>query len=202
MSHPQATITVYALSMRRQLCTSSGPSSWTLAALAPGPSWAMSTWKWRTLRLPSRPTGQDDGVFTHCQTFHSSVEELYQIILSLPCFSLCTGMPLKWTSGTTVPGMAWVRHMRSSRCPFTVCTIIERLTSLGMEKVFMQVLLRMKYAHKPNGRICFDILWCPFVGPMTRACWSPWVKATKNCRSKWKPRRCACYQPVSDSWFV
>lgn len=56
--HSQVIITVYALSTRRQPYTSSGPSNWTPAALAPGLSWATSTWRWRTLRLPSRPTGQ------------------------------------------------------------------------------------------------------------------------------------------------
>lgn len=33
---------------------------------------------------------------------------------------------------TTVPGMAWAKHMRSSGCHFTVYIIIERLTNFGM----------------------------------------------------------------------
>lgn len=109
MSHTQVTIIAYALSMRRQLCTSSGPSNWTLAASVPGPSWAMNTWKWRTLRLLSRPTGQTADVaehrlplfwwisqclvlrvFTYC---HSSVEDSHQLVLLLrvlfPCFYSC-----------------------------------------------------------------------------------------------------------------
>lgn len=37
------------------------------------------------------------------------------------------------------------------------------------------------------------ILWCAVPGPMTHACWLQWVKPMKNCHSKWKQRRCACY---------
>lgn len=59
---PQVTITVYALSTRRQLYTSNEPSNSTLAASVPGPWWATNTWKWRTLQLLSKPTGQTEYV--------------------------------------------------------------------------------------------------------------------------------------------
>lgn len=101
-----------------------------------------------------------------------------------------SGMPLKWTSVITGPGMDWVKHTRSSRCLFTVCIIIERLTSSGRERkwCFMQPLLKTKSFIVI---ILWSLigLWCIFVGLMTHACWSHWAKATKNCRSKWKPKR-------------
>lgn len=61
VAYSQVTITACALSMRKQLCTSSEPSNWTHAASVPGLSWVMNTWKWRTLQLPYRPTGQTEG---------------------------------------------------------------------------------------------------------------------------------------------
>lgn len=61
---------------------------------------------------------------------------------------------------TTVPGMAWVKHTRSSGCRFTVCIIIERLTSFGVlenrsyyknSTKFWGVFLRMNAVfHRPN----------------------------------------------------
>ncbi len=137
VSCPKVTTTVYALSMRRQLCTSSALWNWTLAASAPGPWWAMSTWKWRTRQLPSRLTGQTD-VYKFRLTARP-LNELYQLVLLLWALLvllllLFPGTPLKWTNGTIVPGTAWVKHMRYSKCHFTVCTTIERLTSSGMEK--------------------------------------------------------------------
>ncbi len=56
----------------------------------------------------------------------------------------------------------------------------------------VQIFLGQNVSKRAMFIICFDLLWCIFVGPMTRACWSHWVKATKNCHSKWKPRRYAC----------
>lgn len=164
--------------MRRQHCTSSGPSNWTHDASVPGPSWVTNTWKWRMLRLPSRPTGQTEDIFyivehrwplfwwisvscsickwwdfsliarpfTAVWRIHTSCIVVAGCFLVFNIYSFLSGTPLKWTSGTTVPGMAWVRHMRSSRCPFTVCTIIERLTSSGTDfdnkKCFMQVFYK------------------------------------------------------------
>lgn len=62
------------------------------------------------------------------------------------CYVYTSGMPLKWTSAITGPGMAWAKHTRSSRCLFTVCTIIVRLTSSGRERkrCFMQPLFKTK----------------------------------------------------------
>ena len=85
--------------MRRQLCTSSAPSNWTLAASAPGPSWAMNTWKWRTLQPPSRHTGQNSSflwwmfkcVVLSDFTLTSSIEDSYLLVLLMwtlfPCWS-------------------------------------------------------------------------------------------------------------------
>lgn len=69
--------------MRRQLCTSSGPSNSTLGASVPGPSWATSTWRWRTLQLLYKHTGQsENGINTHFREgfFHQAhkVFFLYQ----------------------------------------------------------------------------------------------------------------------------
>lgn len=135
--------------------------------------------------------------FTAVWRSHTSYIVLRVVYLFVLMFFL-SGMPLKWTSGTTVPGTAWVRRMRSSRCPFTVCTTIERLTSSGMDfdkKGFYagiaknEKLFRKKVFKYAVLIICFEIQLYICVGPMTHACWSHWVKATKNCHSNWKPRR-------------
>lgn len=59
----QVTTTAYALNTRRPRCTSRGRSNSTLGAWGPGLWWATNTWKWKTPRLPSRPTGQSTTLF-------------------------------------------------------------------------------------------------------------------------------------------
>lgn len=54
--------------------------------------------------------------------------------------------------------------------------------------IFYNILLKICKAH-----IFCDPLWCTPVGPMTHACWLHWAKVLKNCHSKLKPRRYACY---------
>lgn len=100
VSHSQVIITVYALSTRRRLYTSSEPSNWTPAALAPGLSWATSTWRWRTLRLPSRPTGQLKAALR----IHSS---LY-CCGSFPCFYLLSvHQACHWSEQAWLPCLVW-----------------------------------------------------------------------------------------------
>lgn len=65
--------------MRKQLCTSSELSNWTLAASVPGLSWVMNTWKWRTLQLPYRPTGQTEGGEDQKKKLECLVEFLFII---------------------------------------------------------------------------------------------------------------------------
>lgn len=231
MSHPQVTIIAYALSTRRRLCTSSGPSNWTLAASVPGPSWATNTWKWRTLRLPSRPTGQTadiaehrqplfwwisqclvpcvNYVFSYCQTFHSSVEDSYQLVLLFrvlsPCFYSCfIYQACHWSEQAGLPCLVWpgpdIWDPQDALLLFVLLSkgSPAQVWILTLKKMcFMQEFLGhnvSKYAVLINQMviICFDLLWCIFVGPMTLACWSHWVKATKNCHNKWRQRRYVC----------
>lgn len=73
-------------------------------------------------------------------------------------FLSISDMPSRWTSVTTVPGMAWVKHMRSSGCHFTVCIIIGRLTNSGMlntsspkhNTVALQWLMKWSLFYRPN----------------------------------------------------
>ena len=108
MSPPQVTITAYALSMRKQPCTSSGPWNWTLAALVPGLSWAMNTWKWRTRQLPSRPTGQSLYLFIDLL-----IMQLVSDLLNWHCehcfmFQFYNSQACYWSEQAWLPCLVWL----------------------------------------------------------------------------------------------
>ena len=133
--------------MRKQPCISREHWNWILGILVPGRWWDMSTWKWRT-HLPlfrligEHLVGGGDGA--DCCDFRSlywACKSLTLILLSYQSLFHFLGMLLRSISGTTEPGMALGRPMKSLRCHFIAFIIIDEPTSFGKSGHLMMCLL-------------------------------------------------------------
>lgn len=132
----QAIIIVCVLSMRKQPYISREPWNWILGILGPGHWWDMSTWKWRThlplFRLIGELVGGWGGAGgCDVRSLYWACKSLTLIPPSYQSLFHFLDMPLRSISGTTEPGMALGRPMKSLRCHFIAFIITGELTSFG-----------------------------------------------------------------------
>lgn len=180
--------------MRRRLSTSSVPSNWTPAASVLGPSWAMNTWKWRTRPLPSKLTGQTENEEERAFIVTAvSVSYLMSYLFVMFIHQAC-----HWSEQAWLPGLVWPgSNIRDPQDAFLLSVLLSkgspaqvgRASGVSCSRSLKQKLLDFMCSDYFIVMNCRDMLWYIFVGLMTHACWSHWVKAMKNCRSKWKPKR-------------
>lgn len=115
----QAIIIVCVLSMKKQPCISREPWNWILGILGPGHWWDMSTWKWRTHLLLFRLIGEllvvglggtggrDTRSLCWACRLLTWILPFYRSIFHF------LDMPLRLINGTTEPGTALGRPMKS-----------------------------------------------------------------------------------------